>query len=401
MEKPNPDWIKLPKDLLLSVTHLLSRTETRLLRAVCDKFRQTIPIPKRVPSPITTISIPSPVCAKICDFSELSLKKSTFYAIQPVNKIPITPETSPLWLISVEESNFGQVRFKDPLTGSRFPELNDFPESLNLLDHRVKEIAVGYDLGFYGDRKRKDPELEGGERRAYFVQKVAVSPRFDDKDDSFAVMAIYSMNVLGIWRKGDADWTKINIGDGEVYLEDIAYYNGKFYALNMLGVTVSVDPKSLQVTEVAAAAPKFNGTGVKYLIKTGQDLLLVVKQIYVEDFGDHQISNGEYFYPIRMIVLKLDEKNKQWVRVVDGLQETALFLDNDYSFSLSVKEFPGCKENCVYFADSVFMTSGDKFPGCYAGIYDMKSGDVEPLSAYPNYSKIFWPPPPWLNVCMY
>ncbi|XP_024036622.1 uncharacterized protein LOC18037279 [Citrus clementina] len=296
MDKTTHYWIKLPKDLRVSITKRLTRNEILVLRATCNRLRYLVPFPQRPVSPNSTLNIPSPVSSAVCDSSLLSLTQSTLYIIRPIYNTPAVAGCTCMWLVNVEELNSGRVRVKDPLTGALFRNLpnNSLPNSLNLLDYRVTEIAQSYGLGLASDHD----DCKG--RNAYFVQKVVVSPCFED--DSFTIMAIYSMKKLGIWRKNDPNWTQIPIGDGRVYVEDIAFHKGKFYALNQTGLTIAVEPKSFEVNEIVAPNPKFNGTGIKHLVKSFQDLFLVFKQIYCHDnveinFEDEEESE-RYLYPI-------------------------------------------------------------------------------------------------------
>lgn len=75
------------------------------------------------------------------------------------------------------------------------------------------------------------------------------------------------------------------------------------------------------------------------------------------------------------------------------------FVGDDCTFSVSVKEFSGCKENCVYFADDVFarIRGHNHHPGSDAGIYELENDFAGPLSAFPYYTNIFCPPPGWLR----
>ncbi|KAH7545573.1 hypothetical protein FEM48_Zijuj01G0107800 [Ziziphus jujuba var. spinosa] len=51
---------------------------------------------------------------------------------------------------------------------------------------------------------------------------------------------------------GNKKWAKVNDGQGDSYYQDIAFYNGRFYAMDVMGLTIAVDPSSLEVTQVAA-----------------------------------------------------------------------------------------------------------------------------------------------------
>ncbi|XP_031287390.1 putative F-box protein At1g65770 isoform X2 [Pistacia vera] len=96
-------------------------------------------------------------------------------------------------------------------------------------------------------------------------------------------------------------------------------------------------------------------------------------------------------------VYKFDEEKREWVEVMDGLDDSVFFVGDDDSFSLSAKEFPGCKGNCVYFKEADPFKVSDCHPGTDGWIFDLKDGTVGGLSAFPGYSNIFRPRPTWVE----
>ncbi|XP_031286483.1 uncharacterized protein LOC116145194 [Pistacia vera] len=94
------------------------------------------------------------------------------------------------------------------------------------------------------------------------------------------------------------------------------------------------------------------------------------------------------------LVYKLDEEMCEWVEVEDGLEDRVFFLGDDCSFSLSAKEFSGCKGKSIYFKHGPSRIDGF-LPGIDGGIFDLKDRTVRHLFA--ECSKIFWPPPSWVK----
>ncbi|XP_031287348.1 F-box protein SKIP23-like [Pistacia vera] len=208
-------------------------------------------------------------------------------------------------------------------------------------------------------------------------------------------MGIYTGGKLGVWRKGDEEWTTINFGSDRIFFEDVVYHNDKFYALTSMGHAITVDLKSLKVSEVSG--PMGNGN-YKYLVPSCKELFFIDKPFF-EDFIQcgFEDDSDERSYPVSLNVFKLDEENHVWFPVMNDLEDRVLFCSSDCSFSISAKEFAGCKKNCVYFTDDSFDKGRDDHPGWDAGIYDLEDDTVGALSDFPEYSKIFWPPPVWLK----
>ncbi|XP_044470502.1 F-box protein SKIP23-like [Mangifera indica] len=375
METTTPDWSSLPEHLLASIAERLpTRIDTLRFRAVCSSFRSSIPTPPKTLSPHNNLkfSIPS---LSVRHQGHLVLAEFTYYAIRPLPSCSDSHEIANTWLVKCEDLNSGKVRFEDPLTRYRLrfkkvPKLEKLPWSLNLLDYQIKEVAKVYRLEqvYHGNGFNR--------RRPNVFSKAVASSSFDKIDDGFAVMTIIRGMAL-VWRNVDKKWTEIDIGFD--YFLDIIYHNEKFYALKSTGVAVTVDSKSLTVSQVSIPLQIERFPVRSFLAKSSQGLFLIIK--------------GRQ-WPVKQIefkVYKLDEEKCEWVQVRDGLEDSVFFFGYDCSFFLSAKEFPGCKGNSVYFKRR------HRCPGTDAWIFDMKDGRVESLSAIPGYSKIFWPRPTWVE----
>ncbi|MCH90653.1 F-box protein [Trifolium medium] len=110
----------------------------------------------------------------------------------------------------------------------------------------------------------------------------------------------------------------------------------------------------------------------KSLVESDGELLLV----------DRYKSGG-----LRIDVFRLDEKEKKWVKLTN-LGDKVLFLGHGCCFSASASDLGVANGNCVIFNDD----STD----CELGVYHLDQGQVSPLSEYPDYFKLFWPPPEWI-----
>ncbi|XP_031288097.1 F-box protein At2g17036-like [Pistacia vera] len=278
---------------------------------------------------------------------------------------------------------------------NKLSKLTKLPRSFNLLDYRVKEVAKAYRLELVDEFSKS------------IVFSTAVVSSHDVTGDGFAVMAI---------------------DQGEL-----------FYASTAKGLTISVDYTSLTVTQVAGPLERL--TFWTNLVKSFNDLFLIVdavifcwkfnrisvrslkrfwrqkSPVFVLHYAVCELLSLVYFADMfsilrpktptlivkcspwrherhRFKVYKLDEEMCEWVEVEDGLEDRVFFLGDDCSFSLSAKEFSGCKGNSVYFKHGPFRIDGF-LPGIDGAIFDLKDRTARHLFA--EYSKILWPSPSWVK----
>ncbi|XP_044470824.1 F-box protein SKIP23-like [Mangifera indica] len=381
METTTPDWSSLPDHLLAFIAKRLPTSiDTLRFRAVCGSFRSSIPPPQKTLSPHKGLKLSMPSLPG--RRGHLVLAEFTYYEIKPLPSSSNPHQNTNTWLVKCEELNSGKVRFEDPLSRHRLgnlsnkvPESEKLPRYLNLLDYQIKEVAKAY-------RVEQVYQGKGINRRKPIVfNKAAVSSSFDKIDDGFAIMTIIQGMAL-VWRNVDKKWTKLDIGFD--YFLDIIYHNEKFYALMSSGVAVTVESKSLTVSQVSVPLQIDRFWDWSYLVKSSQGLFLIIKR------WQWRVK------PIEFKVYKLDEQKCGWVQVMDGLEDSVFFVGDDCSFCLSAKRFPGCKGNSVYFKHGPFEVN-DCHPGTDGGIFNLKDSTVGGLSDFPGYSKIFCPRPSWVD----
>ncbi|XP_034903381.2 F-box protein SKIP23 [Populus alba] len=152
--------------------------------------------------------------------------------------------------------------------------------------------------------------------------------------------------------------------------------------------------------------PVFGGDK-KYLVESKGDLLLV--DMYLSIDSDEGLSIGYDVVQdlvqcmsertVWFKVFKLNEEGKCWTEVKD-LEDRVLFLGDDLTFSASASELSGCKGNCIFFNDDFFYSRGEGDDGSLfgrdIGVFELESGCIGPLRNFPDYSKMFWPPPDWV-----
>nr|XP_023890191.1 F-box protein SKIP23-like [Quercus suber] len=450
MEQPpptanSPQWSGLNRDLLEKIAKCIdTRTDVLHFHAICTTWRSSIPLPPKTSLP-PLIKLPFPIGPNPRlnpkHRGHFTLKESTIFSIEPITKISTSYYyTTKTWLIKIEfltasnEPNT-KVLLKEPLSSFAFEGLNQkLPKVLNLLDYKDSEvskvcglefIAVGKNLDeiefvgfhfikinliwiFFQQQQTQAHKLYSP-RRPYSrassktrIRKVVVSD--SKKDQDFAVMAVHTGAKLGVWKMGDKKWTNIDDGRERALYDDAVYYKGKFYAVDITGLAISVD-SSMKIKKVVHPLPRFgfgHGGQFKYLVKSPDELFLVDKYYDVERemFEDERLDfdSESSDFPLYLMVYKLNEEECEWVKV-ESLGDLALFVGDDCSFCVSVNDYVGCKANCVYFTEDSFSKGGrDDYPGYDTGLFDLEDGTASPLSAFPGYSKVFWPPSTWLKA---
>ncbi|XP_031254347.1 F-box protein SKIP23-like [Pistacia vera] len=328
MDTITPDWTRLPRDLLTSIaTRLHTRIDILRFRAVCCSFRCKLPHPPKVMFPESILRTTDFLKGPHPDNEDpFVLTECTVYAIQPLDD-----ETSPTWLVQVQESTSGKVRIKDSLSGFHFKSLEN--KSLNLLDYRVKEISKSYVFESAAIREDKVKlydrygSYKMSSEESSVVAKVVFSSFLDETVDGFVVMAKFRDKELSVWRNVDKKWTNINIDlrfrEG---ILDMVYRNHKFYTVNHLYSTVIVDSKSLTVVEVQYPGG-LEGLSYLCLVDLSNELLLI---------ASYDRAFEGYF-----IVFKLDEENHEWVRVTVGLEDSVFFWVDLYNLLCPFSRYDG------------------------------------------------------------
>ncbi|KAJ4846765.1 hypothetical protein Tsubulata_035278 [Turnera subulata] len=113
---------------------------------------------------------------------------------------------------------------------------------MDSLDFRVGEICNDY-------------LLEEVACPIRFPFRVAVASGFSKIGDRFIVMASIRGRLVA-WRMGDDKWTSVLDNANAAYgasFSNIFYIRGKFYACGWRGLVITVDPDSLNTTQLAHA----------------------------------------------------------------------------------------------------------------------------------------------------
>jgi hypothetical protein len=157
---------------------------------------------------------------------------------------------------------------------------------------------------------------------------------------------------------------------------DICIFKGRPCVADKNGRTLMIG-ENLSV--FLLADPVF-GSNVKFLVESECDLLLV------DCYQDRRT--------IRFDVFKLDEKEKKWVKLTT-LGDRVLFVDQECSFSASASDLHVAKGNCIIFTRNSLYGRCDDLQSAMR-IFHLNRDHVLRLSDYPDFIKLFWPPPKWI-----
>ncbi|PNX83573.1 F-box protein [Trifolium pratense] len=180
-------------------------------------------------------------------------------------------------------------------------------------------------------------------------------------------------------------WTEIPCMP--TFFHDMCVFKKRFCAVNKIGRTFAFGPPPDYSEQLVAEYIDDGGGEMKFLVESeeGDELFLV--DIYDRHCFGFPAAGEED--GLRLNVFRLDEKEKRWVKVTN-LGDRVLFLGNRCSFSASIPK----GGNCVIFIDEAFL-SFDKMH-CGMCVFQLDNGRLSPLSDYPHYINLFWPPPDWI-----
>jgi hypothetical protein len=185
-----------------------------------------------------------------------------------------------------------------------------------------------------------------------------------------------SDNLLKIFRCEDNSWMSIPTLPPMSLWGDICIFKGRPCVADKNGRTLMIG-ENLSV--FLLADPVF-GSNVKFLVESECDLLLV------DCYQDRRT--------IRFDVFKLDEKEKKWVKL-STLGDRVLFVDQECSFSASASDLHVAKGNCIIFTRNSLYGRCDDLQSAMR-IFHLNRDHVLRLSDYPDFIKLFWPPPKWI-----
>nr|XP_023882431.1 putative F-box protein At5g55150 [Quercus suber] len=250
------------------------------------------------------------------------------------------------------------------------------------------------------------------------------------------IMVIYGNGrSLAFTRPGYKAWIDIPSHSGSI--SDIAFYKGKFYAVNCHGeaFVCHTDDDIPFIESIAPRPPATEEIIQMYIVESSGDLLVVSRfrggHFFLEDDTEDEDSeddiedenihesesegegedeededeeekiNDNPYVTIGFTILKLECSTKvrskykyKWVKV-DSLGGQTLFVGDNSSVSLSASSFNGCKANCIYYTDDYvevfpFTLNGG---GYDMGVFSVEDGEYK--HHYEGESLSYFSTPLW------
>ncbi|KAK6240708.1 F-box domain - like 10 [Theobroma cacao] len=395
------DWTQLPKELLDLISKSLDKSfDVSRFRSVCSTWRSSVTSPKRHRLAPRFPVLPDDGGISDTSFGFCLSKRIVFLLGSPETNIQA--DSSASWVIKIEEDvPNNRIQLLNPLSRSRFDSLPyNFPKPLNLLDFRVFELGEEYVLHYLNYHSYL------GDVGNLYMEKVVVSC-LDNNVNDFFLLTIHVSGKLAMFKSSEKKWTIIE--DMPSPYDDVILYKGNFYAVDNTGRTVHV---GMDFETSVVGMPVFGGDK-KFLVESKGELLLVDMYLSFEaeegscswtglGFVEEYFENLAIYMnerTVRFKVFQLDEVGKEWVEV-KNLDDRVLFLGDDFTFSASAKDLSVCRGNCIIFADNFFYSLGaedGQSERCDVGVFDLENGSIGPLGKFPQFSKLFWPPPRWIS----
>lgn len=258
--------------------------------------------------------------------------------------------------------------------------------------------------------------------KSFIVKAVLLSD--PSRDKNYGAVVIYNHGPvstgLAFYKNGDCKWNVVS-DIASQSCHDIMYHNNLVYVLTY-NFTVQVwdfhGSWPVKEREIKTSAPRKTVEAWAsmrdlyscqiYLVESSGDLLLAwrFRGNFVNEEGEAVYEadtlTDEDTHPLvcpyrtlKFHVYKLDFNEKKWVEVED-LNGRVLFLGGSPSMSVSVKDFPGCERNSIYFTDDNWaeMDLDYLYGGHDFGMFSLQDKIVKPFYAC-NSRKIV-PPPVWI-----
>jgi Protein of unknown function (DUF295)/F-box domain len=264
----------------------------------------------------------------------------------------------------------------------------------------------GQDICLYNPLTRAQIQLPSlNNSNEFMIKAIVSSDPLYNRNDCIVMAIVRSQHRLYFCKLGDETWTKV-VGYRHTLLEDVVFYEGKFYSINRDGTMISCSGNDPNVEHQALAmGPNLPFVARKrYLVASGCNLLQVIRyrKSYPNIHGtidadnnhdndhnekndnNHHVDNWKKAKIVKFVLFKLETNTPSHIRYshkwveVDSLNEHSLFIGFNGSVSIPANLLPNCKGNRIYFKDDHFGYSLRKqlIYSCVFGVPILEFSDI-------------------------
>ncbi|CAI8596154.1 unnamed protein product [Vicia faba] len=360
------DWSCLPPELLEQISERLnSEIYIFRFRSVCSWWRDCTP---RYPNNHSSWELPEfPDSDEV--FYVRRLSKQHIYLIKP----PQHQQTLCPWLIRIGRDLNGNLHLWHPFDGCQSSLLfAPFYLARSLIDFNHLPVL---DL----EHKFRIHEADSPDRYVHDGKVIVATGKGGGKP--LDLMTYDNFQELKILRYGVGSWKSIPTIERSLW-GDICIFKGKLCVADKNGRTVMIESDY----SVHLLANPVYGAEFKFLVVESECVSLLLVDCHGLTSAD---EDG-----IRFDVFRLDEKNKRWIKL-RSLENRVLFMGDDCSFCVSASNLCIGNGNCIIYSRDYNFHSIEQVESRMR-IFHLDQDRVSPLSDYPDYFKLFWPPPEWI-----
>ncbi|XP_058752464.1 F-box protein SKIP23-like [Vicia villosa] len=201
----------------------------------------------------------------------------------------------------------------------------------------------------------------------------------------------YSGEVVMLHR-GYNTWAEISSEPN--FFHDICIFKGRPCVANETGRTVIIGSDLSVHLMAEPVCDRFFDGYLHIMVENESELLLVHKTNDLYDSFRDEYDNHHVEVRVTFEVFRLDQKEKKWLRL-SNLGDTVVFFGQCDSFTASALDLGFDNGNFVIYCND------DDDVKSEMSIFHFDNHDNYPLPDYPDYLKLFWPPPEWILLKNY
>lgn len=414
-------WAQIPCDILNNIAKLLRDGDSCSvavpvihdirLRSVCTVWRNCISAPPRYES----ISLPFPIGPdpNLSPGSNISpnpniaayfnVSYSTTYLLRyqppPHRSSTFSSSSSPTplyWLLRIEEkplnNDHTSYRMLNPLFRLPSDFSNLFPGAFDIRNSSFFPINVAFSFRFVSTSKT---DLQSDDLESYLPTKVALST-----SAPFCAMVIFQ-SKLWFFKFGEVNWTPIDVEEDSMF-EDLIFHKGNFYAVDIYGKLVSINPSGSRHTLVRESF--YFDTDFYRLVSTESGMYLVIKILGPEE-TEHEVDFAVDHAVVHLRVFKLNEEGFQWQWKWERMNDIGgyiFFVGDEFSYSIDPTVYPGLDRGCgdsVFYCENSFLDYNELGVGKFygdIGVQTMHDRRCGPIADFSTHRHLIGALPAWL-----